>query len=108
MHLREILLREGRRNAQVNAFTYGDRRMTFSQLKERACRLANALKALGVARGDRVGILLYNCFEYPEILWANFLLGSVAVTLNFRLASEEIVYCQDISQIKVQIGRAHV
>ena len=103
MHLREILLREGRRNAQVNAFTYGDRRMTFSQLKERACRLANALKALGVERGDRVGILLYNCFEYPEILWANFLLGSVAVTLNFRLASEEIVYCQDVSHLKVLI-----
>jgi acyl-CoA synthetase (AMP-forming)/AMP-acid ligase II len=77
--------------------------MTFPQLKERACRLANALSSLGVGRGDRVGILLYNCFEYPEILWANFLLGSVAVTINFRLVSEEIIYVQDVARVKALI-----
>jgi len=103
MHLREVLLREARRNSTVDAFIYGDRRITFSQLKERAVRLANALSSLGVRRGDRVGIFLYNCMEYPEILWANFLLGSVAVTLNFRLVSEEIVYVQDVAQLKVLI-----
>ena len=103
MHLGEVLLREARRNANVDAFVYGDQRMTFSGLKERACRLANALSSLGVGRGDRVGILLYNCFEYPEILWANFLLGSVAVTVNFRLVSEEIVYVQDVAELKVLI-----
>ena len=103
MHLREVLLREARRNSRVDAFIYGDRRITFSQLKERACRLANALSSLGVGRGDRVGILLFNCLEYPEILWANFLLGSVAVTLNFRLVSEEIAYVQDVAELKVLI-----
>jgi acyl-CoA synthetase (AMP-forming)/AMP-acid ligase II len=103
MHLREVLLREARRNAQVDAFIYGDQRITFSQLSERACRLANALASAGVKRGDRVGIFLYNCFEYPEILWANFLLGSVAVTLNFRLVSDEIVYVQDVAELKVLI-----
>jgi acyl-CoA synthetase (AMP-forming)/AMP-acid ligase II len=103
MHLREVLLREARRNANVDAFIYGDRRMSFSQLKERGCRLANALSALGVRRGDRVGILLYNCFEYPEVLWANFMLGSVAVTLNFRLVSDEILYAQDVADVKVLI-----
>lgn len=103
MHLREVLLREARRNEKVNAFIYGDQRMTFSELKERACRLANGLAHLGVRRGDRVGILLYNCFEYPEILWANFLIGSSAVTLNFRLVSEEIVYAQNVAKVKVLI-----
>jgi acyl-CoA synthetase (AMP-forming)/AMP-acid ligase II len=103
MHFREVLLREARRNPGVAAFIYGDKRLTFSRLKERACRLANALSALGVRRGDRVGILLYNCFEYPEVLWANFLLGSVAVTLNFRLVSEEIVYAQGVAKVKALI-----
>jgi fatty-acyl-CoA synthase len=101
MHLREVLLREAHRNPEVEAFIYGEQRMTFSQLRERACRLANTLSALGVGRGDRVGILLYNCFEYPEVLWANFVLGSVAVTLNFRLVSEEIIYAQEVAQVKV-------
>lgn len=103
MHLREVLLREARRNPRVAAFIYGERRLSFSQLRDRACRLANAMAALGIKRGDRVGILLYNCFEYPEILWANFLLGSVAVTLNFRLVSEEIVYAQGVAKVKALI-----
>ncbi len=103
MHLHEVLLREARRNSNVDAFIYGDARITFSQLKERATRLANALSSLGVGRGDHVGIFLYNCLEYPEILWANFLLGSVAVTLNFRLVSEEVVYVQDVARLKVLI-----
>jgi len=103
MHLQEVLLREARRNSNVDAFIYGDARITFSQLKERAARLANALSSLGVGRGDHVGIFLYNCLEYPEILWANFLLGSVAVTLNFRLVSEEVVYVQEVAKLKVLI-----
>jgi acyl-CoA synthetase (AMP-forming)/AMP-acid ligase II len=103
MHFREVLLREARRNPKVEVFIYGDRRMTFSQLKERACRLANGLAALGVKREDKVGILLYNCFEYPEVLWANFILGSVAVTLNFRLVSDEIIYAQEVAGLKVLI-----
>ena len=103
MHFREVLLREARRNPQVEVFIFGDRRMTFSQLKERACKLANALSALGIKHGDRVGILLFNCFEYPEILWANFMLGSVAVPLNFRLISDEIVYAHDLAKLDILI-----
>src|SRR3712207_211182 len=38
-----------------------DRAMTFRQWDERACRLANALLGLGLAKGDRVAILAYNC-----------------------------------------------
>ncbi|RLF55597.1 MAG: long-chain fatty acid--CoA ligase [Thermoplasmata archaeon] len=103
MHLREVLIREARRNANRKAFIYGDKSLTFFQLKERASRLANGLAALGLGKGDHVGILLYNRFEYPEILWANFLLGSVAVTLNFRLVSDEIVYAQSVAKLKALI-----
>ncbi len=35
-----------------------DRRITYRDLHEQVCRLANALKGLGVARGDRVTIYL--------------------------------------------------
>ena len=43
MHFREVLIREARRNADVAAFIYGEQRQTFAQLKDRACKLANAL-----------------------------------------------------------------
>ena len=41
-----------------------ERAMTFRQWNERSCRLGNALLGLGLAKGDRVAILAYNCAHY--------------------------------------------
>ena len=68
------------------------RSMTFAEWDERACRLANALLALGLAKGDRVGLLAYNCVEWMEIYVALARAGLVAVPINFRLMSPEISY----------------
>ena len=44
-----------------------ERAMTFRTWNERSCRLANALLGLGLAKGDRVCVLAYNCVEWLEI-----------------------------------------
>jgi acyl-CoA synthetase (AMP-forming)/AMP-acid ligase II len=44
-----------------------ERAMTFREWNRRACRLANALAGLGLAKGDRVAVLAYNCVEWTEI-----------------------------------------
>ncbi len=69
-----------------------DRAMTFREWNARACRLANALIGLGVAKGDRVAVLAYNCVEWLEIYAATAKAGLIAVPINFRLAVEEIRY----------------
>ena len=69
-----------------------ERSMTFAQWNERACRLANALLGLGLAKGDRVAILAYNCVEWAEIYAASAKAGLVAVPINFRLLGKEIRY----------------
>jgi fatty-acyl-CoA synthase len=43
------------------------RSMTFREWNVRSCRLANALLGLGLQKGDRVGVLAYNCVEWMEI-----------------------------------------
>jgi acyl-CoA synthetase (AMP-forming)/AMP-acid ligase II len=68
------------------------REMTFLQWNERACRLANALMGLGLAKGDRVGVLAYNCVEWMEIYTAFAKAGLIAVPINFRLVGPEIAY----------------
>lgn len=68
------------------------RSMTFAEWDERASRLANALLGLGLAKGDRVGLLAYNCVEWMEIYVALARAGLVAVPINFRLMSPEISY----------------
>jgi fatty-acyl-CoA synthase len=72
-----------------------DRAMTFRQWNERACRLANALTGIGLAKGDRVCVLAYNCVEWMEIYAAVAKAGLVAVPINFRLTGEEFRYIVD-------------
>src|SRR5262249_51060243 len=59
-----------KRNVQVRgndtATIFGDRRHSWMEVRERAARLAAGLKALGVARGDRVAILALNSDRYLE------------------------------------------
>jgi fatty-acyl-CoA synthase len=72
-----------------------ERSMTFHQWNSRACRLANALLGLGLAKGDRVAILAYNTLEWVEIYAAAAKAGLVAVPINFRLVGKEIRYIVD-------------
>ena len=72
-----------------------DRSMTFSQWNERSCRLANALLGLGLAKGDRVAVLAYNCVEWCEIFAATAKAGLVALPINFRLIGKEVQFIVD-------------
>jgi len=68
-----------------------DCRMTYGELEERVCRLANGLiDALGLVKGDRVAILSKNCVEYLEIYYACALAGFIAQPLNWRLGEAEM------------------
>lgn len=68
------------------------RQMTFRLWNERACRLANALGGLGLAKGDRVAVLAYNRIEWAEIFVAAAKAGIIAVPINFRLTGVEAQY----------------
>ena len=68
------------------------RELSFAQWHERATRLANGLLGLGLAKGDRVALLAYNCVEWMEIYVALARAGLVAVPINFRLTAPEIAY----------------
>jgi acyl-CoA synthetase (AMP-forming)/AMP-acid ligase II len=69
-----------------------ERAMTFRLWNARSCRLANALLGSGLAKGDRVAVLAYNCVEWLEIYAATAKAGLVAVPINFRLVGDEIRY----------------
>jgi len=83
------------------AVVHGERRYTYDQFGERSWRLANALRSAGVAKGDRVATLLFNC---PAMLEAHFgvpAAGGVLVTVNTRLSSAEIGYILEHSGTRV-------
>ncbi|MCX5815645.1 MAG: AMP-binding protein [Proteobacteria bacterium] len=63
---------------------------TFKALKDRANRTGNALCAMGLKKGDRVGILSQNSFEYMEAILSVPSAGFIFVPVNFRLAAREM------------------
>ncbi|MDK1390134.1 AMP-binding protein [Sinorhizobium sp. 8-89] len=80
-----------------------DRELTYRAWNDRACRLANALVGMGLAKGDRVCVLAYNCLEWVEIYAATAKAGLIAVPINFRLVGPEILYLIEDCQARVLI-----
>ncbi len=84
-------------------------RYTFAELKKRSNQLANALRALGVARGDRVGILLPQCPETLISHIAVYKLGAIAVPLLTLFGTMAIEYrLQDSAAKAVITGRQNL
>jgi fatty-acyl-CoA synthase len=67
------------------AVVHGSRRYSWSETRERAARLAAALRALGVGRGTTVSAMLPNTPEMIEAHYAVPALNAVLNTLNIRL-----------------------
>ncbi len=67
-------------------------RTTYAAVRDRAKQLANALAALGVQPGERVGTLAWNGYRHLEIYYGVSGSGSVCHTINPRLFPEQIAY----------------
>jgi long-chain acyl-CoA synthetase len=64
--------------------------MTFWELRQQVLRMANALGALGIKKGDRVGIHLPNCPQYPIAYYATLSLGAIVVNMNPMYTPDEL------------------
>src|SRR5688572_19742746 len=76
-------------------------RYTYRDAHERARKLANALKRLGVAMHDRVATLAWNGYRHFEIYYAAAGSGAVIHTINPRLFPDQIVYIANHAEDKV-------
>ncbi|MCA8276462.1 fatty-acid--CoA ligase [Burkholderia sp. AU30280] len=70
----------------------GIHRYTYRECELRARKLAQALEALGVRQGDRIGTLAWNSYRHLELYYAVPGAGAVCHTINPRLFPEQIVH----------------
>jgi fatty-acyl-CoA synthase len=63
-------------------------------------RLANSLESIGIKVGDRVGVIAWNTYQHFEIYFGLPGMGSVMVSLNLRLAPQDLAYIISHSGIK--------
>jgi long-chain acyl-CoA synthetase len=89
--LPDVLAEHRRSRPQTRSVVCGDVRLTYPELDERTDRLAGALAAAGVGRGDRVVWLGQNCHRLVETWLAGAKIGAVLVPANWRQSPSEMV-----------------
>ncbi|MCP3175566.1 fatty acid--CoA ligase [Desulfuromonas sp. KJ2020] len=70
-------------------------RYDYRTLHQRICRLAHALKKLGVKPGDTVAVMDYDSHRYLECFFAVPMIGAVLHTVNIRLSPDQILFTID-------------
>jgi acetyl-CoA synthetase len=82
------------KNVAIQAYSTGARGVfyTYLQLQEQANRLSNALVAQGVVRGDRVAIVMPQCFETAVAYMAVLQMGAVAMPLSLLFGPDALEY----------------
>ncbi len=83
---------------------FDDKWYTNVEMNRSANRLGNALKKLGVKKGDRVGVQLLNCPQVLQSFFASFKIGATLVSINPALRADELAYIYQDAGIKALIS----
>ncbi len=77
--------------------------MTFRELRQASLRLAAALAAQGIVKGDRVALHLPNCPQYILAFYAVLHLGAIVVNVNPQYTASELKHIVDTTSPKAVI-----
>jgi len=86
------------------ALIRGERRLSWSELDERASRFSAALGDIGVGREAKVAVLAYNVPEHLEAVFAAYKLRACPINLNFRYRGAELAEVLDDSESEVLVS----
>lgn len=106
--LREVTSAYGERDALVLHTGDDVVRWTYAELWERAVEVARALRACGVGRDGRVGVLMTNRPEWIAAVFGTSLAGGVAVALSTFSTPPELEYLLRASGVGVLLFERNV
>ena len=79
-------------------------RYSYSEFAAEVDRVARGLMAVGVTKGDRVGIWSPNCAEWVLVQYATARIGAILVTINPAYRSSELQYVLNQSAVSVLVA----
>ena len=82
---------------ESEAFVWHSQRICFRDFNERVNAIVHGLHALGIQKGEVIGILSWNRLEYPEVFGAAMKGGFVLAHFSPRLKPEELLHLIDDS-----------
>lgn len=98
--LGQVLLRQSSERGPAEALVTDKVRLTYPQLAADAQSVAAGMHAMGLRRGDHVGILMGNDAAWIRLFYGAAMLGCVTVPVNTRFKASELTYCLEEADCK--------
>lgn len=105
--LQDTLLATASRYPDRTALIAGDVQMSYAEATHYACRLAHALRAHGVTRGDRVAIFMDNTWQCALSIYGVLLAGGVFVTVNAQTKTDKLAFILRDADARVLLSEPH-
>lgn len=80
----------------------------YAELKQQVCKLANALSARGLQRGDRVAIYMDNTWPCVISIYATLLAGGVFLVVNPQTKADKLEFILNDSDARFLLTDAHL
>ncbi len=96
----DLIEEQAARYPDAAAAIAADRPVTYGALARRARQVAAALRARGIRRRDRVGILINNRIEWLEVFFGAAALGAVVVPFSTWSTRSEIAFLLEDSEVR--------
>lgn len=101
--VQEFLEQSAQRFPDKIALVCGDNRLTYSEIENRANRLANGLRIRGIQRGDRVALFLQNSVELVIGIFAVLKCDAVFVVINATTKKDKLVFILNNCEVSALI-----
>lgn len=98
--LRQVLARQATGRGGAEALVTETERLTYAALQDETRRVARAMLALGIGKGDFVGVLFANDTRWVTTFYAAAMIGAVTVPINTRFKATELAFCLKQADVK--------
>ncbi len=104
MNISTLLSRHARYRPDHLAVVFDGERLTFRQFDARVNRLANALLAAGLTKGEKIATVLPNCLEQLDVYWAAAKIGLVVVPISPLLQDSGLLSLLDNADARLVVS----
>lgn len=101
--LGDLLVRGATQVPDRDLLVIAGQRLTYREMHERAVATARSLRALGIRRGDHIGVLMPNSVPFLEIVFGGAYLGAITVPINARFRRAELQHVLPDAGIRVLV-----
>ena len=90
--IKQLLISPLSSNPKQEIVDNEDQRYDYKRLNTNIHTLANALRELGIKKGDTIGVMAWDTIRYLEFFFTIPMMGAILHTINIRLSEQQILY----------------